>query len=199
VRVGALYFLISFYLAIAMVAVALGYTEYPVWRIASNEILASNWEYRLPEAFVGFDQIESDSSALDLDGINARPLFAQTRKPFVLKQQDVIVEPIIPKTAVALPEVTTSTLPELPVVRQVDPASFRLMGTSQIITELRALIADADHPDGKWFSLGEEVSSWNISEIKTHEVVLVHQGRYFTLKQFVENIIEPLVPGSQNQ
>lgn len=200
-RVKALYFLTSCYFLLAAASIVFGFSNFALSNIDPDKVVPSAWDYELPQPIVPKKDFSSSPNFRDeyLSELNARPLFAQTRKPFVQQEQLVVVEPPSPEPMATVPNLEPPKPSEPPATPQVDPVSFRLMGTAKINNELRALISDPEHPEGRWLVLNNDVMGWTITDIDVHDVFLVHEKHNFTLKQYVENNAEPLAPEPQNQ
>jgi hypothetical protein len=104
-----------------------------------------------------------------------RPIFSQTRRPFV-----AAVAQAPPPDPEAPPEVA-------PPSANYDAKQFSLRGVLISGNARRALIASPESPDGIWVAIGSEIMGWKVANVERDGVKLMAKGQSAQIKLYVDN------------
>jgi len=94
----------------------------------------------------------------------SRPLFAKNRRPW----EPPRLPPSPPKRIAQ---------PEKPVVRQVDPPDFNLIGISISAARAKALVRRNSELPPVWVSEGDAVGDWTVSAIGSQSIIVRQADR----------------------
>jgi hypothetical protein len=115
---------------------------------------------------------ETGETGVQFSQALSRPLFRQSRRPFVPAQ--IAAEPEPPG--------------EPPVAEPAfDSSGFILRGILIEGIAKQALIATADAPEGVWLAPGSEVAGWKLVDLESDGVALAAGGRVVEIKLYVDN------------
>jgi hypothetical protein len=186
-KVDAYKVLVFCYIAIAAVVFGLRSSDYLAFKDNVDSIAVVDWNFdRVTKLkLTRKDNNNISLSAEEIGSTISQELFSQTRKPFVLPVQPVILvePPPEPPRQAYTPEPQLAPL----AAPATDPARFKLLGTANISNRWRALVLVTEQPEANWSEVGNKVLDWTITAISPHEIMLENAGQNFVLKQYVEN------------